>query len=111
MPIKHLNKWREIYPDAMFVNVYGPTEITCNCTYYIVDREFELEDVLPMGSAFPNERVFLLDENNNQICADEPKKTGEICVSGTAVTSGYLITGKRQIVHLYRIHLIHIITR
>ena len=89
MPIKHLNKWREIYPDAMFVNVYGPTEITCNCTYYIVDREFELEDVLPMGSAFPNERVFLLDENNNQICADEPKKTGEICVSGTAVTMGY----------------------
>lgn len=73
----------------MFVNVYGPTEITCNCTYYIVDREFELEDVLPMGSAFPNERVFLLDENNNQICADEPKKTGEICVSGTAVTMGY----------------------
>ena len=89
MPIKHLNKWREIYPDAMFVNVYGPTEITCNCTYYIVDREFELEDVLPMGSAFPNERVFLLDENNNQICSDEPKKTGEICVSGTAVTMGY----------------------
>lgn len=89
MPIKHLNKWREIYPDAMFVNVYGPTEITCNCTYYIVDREFELEDVLPMGCAFPNERVFLLDENNNQICADEPKKTGEICVSGTAVTMGY----------------------
>ena len=42
-----------------------------------------------MGSAYPNERVFLLDENNNQICADEPKKTGEICVSGTAVTMGY----------------------
>ena len=89
MPIKHLNKWRETYPDAMFVNVYGPTEITCNCTYYIVDREFELDDVLPMGSAFPNERVFLLDDKNRIIDEDEPKKTGEICVSGTAVTMGY----------------------
>lgn len=26
MPIKHLNLWRKAYPDAMFVNVYGPTE-------------------------------------------------------------------------------------
>ena len=89
MPIKHLNKWRETYPDAMFVNVYGPTEITCNCTYYIVDREFELDDVLPMGGAFPNERVFLLDDKNRIIDASEPNKTGEICVSGTAVTMGY----------------------
>ena len=31
MPIKHLNLWRKVYPDAMFVNVCGPTEITCNC--------------------------------------------------------------------------------
>ena len=62
MPIKHLNAWREQYPDAMFVNVYGPTEITCNCTYYIVDRNYELDETLPMGKAFPNERVFLLDE-------------------------------------------------
>lgn len=89
MPIKHLNIWRATYPDAMFVNVYGPTEITCNCTYYIVDRDFELEDVLPMGSSFANERVFLLDEADKLINADEPKKTGEICVSGTAVTMGY----------------------
>ena len=26
MPVKHLNIWRETYPEAMFVNVYGPTE-------------------------------------------------------------------------------------
>ena len=38
MPVKQLNAWKSYYPDAMFVNLYGPTEITCNCTYYIVDR-------------------------------------------------------------------------
>ena len=83
MPVKHLNIWRETYPEAMFVNVYGPTEITCNCTYYIVDREFALDETLPMGKAFPNERVFLLDDNDNLITPDMPDTTGEICVSGT----------------------------
>ena len=64
MPIKHLNAWRVQYPDAMFVNLYGPTEITCNCTYYIIDREFGLDEKLPMGKPFANERVFLLDDED-----------------------------------------------
>lgn len=89
MPIKHLNLWREQYPDAMFVNVYGPTEITCNCTYYIVDREFALDEILPMGKAFPNEKVFLLDDDNMLITKDTPRKKGEICISGTALSLGY----------------------
>ena len=78
MPIKHLNLWRKAYPDAMFVNVYGPTEITCNCTYYIVDREYELDETLPMGKAFPNERVFLLDDDDNIITESQPGTTGEV---------------------------------
>lgn len=53
MPVKHLNIWRKYLPDTMYVNIYGPTEITCNCTYYVVNREFQPGDVLPMGKAFP----------------------------------------------------------
>ncbi|MEG1477846.1 MAG: AMP-binding protein, partial [Oscillospiraceae bacterium] len=49
MPIKHLNIWREYLPNAMYVNLYGPTEITCNCTYYILDREFKDGEVIPVG--------------------------------------------------------------
>lgn len=89
MPIKHLNQWIEAYPNAMFVNVYGPTEITCNCTYYIIDRKFGLDDVLPMGKAFPNERVMLLDDDDKLIEQNQAGKTGEIVVSGTCVTLGY----------------------
>lgn len=87
MPIRHLNYWREHLPDAMFVNLYGPTEITCNCTYYILDREFAAGDVLPIGQAFPNEKVFLLDEQDHEVT--EPGQQGEICVSGTALALGY----------------------
>jgi amino acid adenylation domain-containing protein len=89
MPIKHLNEWRNAYPNAKFVNVYGPTEITCNCTYYVVDRDYEPDEILPMGKAFPNERVFLLDDDDNLISPATANVNGEVCVSGTAVTLGY----------------------
>ena len=87
MPIKHLNIWRKYLPDAMFVNLYGPTEITCNCTYYRIDREFQPGDVLPIGKAFPNEKVFLLDEENHLIM--QKGVNGEICVAGSALALGY----------------------
>lgn len=89
MPVRHLNEWRGAYPDAMFANVYGPTEITCNCTYYIVDRDYALDEVLPMGKPFRNERVFLLDDDDKLITTKMSGVNGEICVSGTAVTMGY----------------------
>ena len=43
MPIKQLNVWKKYLPNATYINVYGPTEITCNCTYYIIDRNKEYE--------------------------------------------------------------------
>lgn len=87
MPVKHLNYWKEYLPKALYVNLYGPTEITCNCTYYILDREFAEDELLPIGNAFPNERVFLLDEEDCLVT--EPGTLGEICVSGTALALGY----------------------
>ena len=87
LPIKHLKIWQKHLPHAKYVNLYGPTEITCNCTYYILDREFGDTEVLPMGKAFPNEKVFLLDENDALVTA--PDVQGEICVGGTALALGY----------------------
>ncbi len=87
MPIKHLNTWMEHLPNTTFVNIYGPTEITCNCTYHIIDRNRDYNDKIPIGKPFPNERVFLLDENNKLI--EEKNKPGEICVAGTALALGY----------------------
>lgn len=87
MPPKQLAVWRRALPDATYVNVYGPTEVTCNCTYHVIDREYAKDDVIPMGRPFPNEHVFLLDEGDCLVSA--PGVEGEICVTGTALALGY----------------------
>ncbi|MBO4927472.1 MAG: amino acid adenylation domain-containing protein [Clostridiales bacterium] len=87
MPYKHLKTWMEKLPEAEFVNLYGPTEITCNCTYHRIDRNKDYSEKIPIGRAFPNEHVFLLDETDREVT--EPGKTGEICVRGTALALGY----------------------
>lgn len=85
-PIKQFNIWRKVVPNAAFTNLYGPTEGTGMCCYYHVDREFNEGDVIPVGKAFKNTEILLLDENNKMAANGEP---GEICIRGTGVTLGY----------------------
>ena len=87
MPLKHLNIWMSHLPEAEFINVYGPTEITCNCTYYRIQKDEEYTEGIPIGKAFLNEQILLLDENNQLIT--KPGEVGEICVRGTALALGY----------------------
>lgn len=86
LPIKVLHYWQSHKRDAIYVNLYGPTEITCNCTYYIVDREFLPEQTLPIGKAFPNTEILLLDAENKLA---RPGVLGEICVRGSCLALGY----------------------
>lgn len=83
---KVLNYWRKYLPQVRYVNLYGPTEITCNCTYYKVDRPFADEEVLPIGVPFANSGVFLLDGDRQ---VTEEKTAGEICIKGTSLALGY----------------------
>ena len=87
MPAKFLRQWQTYLPNAAYVNLYGPTEITCNCTYYRVDHAVEEGEILPIGRPFPNERVFLLDGTDRLVT--QPDVQGELCVAGTALALGY----------------------
>ncbi len=84
-PIKQFQLWKEAVPDAIFTNLYGPTECTGMCCYYRVDREFD-EEVIPIGRPFPNREIILLSEDGGETL---PGQQGEICVRGTALTLGY----------------------
>ena len=87
MPAGQLICWQEALPEAEFINLYGPTEVTCNCTFYRIREKWEAFNRLPIGSAFPGRQVFLLDEKGERIT--EEGKAGEICVSGESLAEGY----------------------
>lgn len=87
MPTKQLRLWQAALPETEFVNLYGPTEITCNCTYYPVKRIFSDEEKLPLGKPFPGRKVFLLNEAGNEIAI--AGEIGEICVAGESLSEGY----------------------
>lgn len=87
MPMKQLNYWIRNYPDAIYANLYGPTECTEACTYYTIDREFSDDDVLPMGKACENSEAFVINEEGNLVT--EPNEIGELYMRGTALSMGY----------------------
>lgn len=87
MPVSALNYWREHVKEARYVNLYGPTEITCNCTFYEIQQKHSEDEILPIGKPFRNTRVMLVDEDKK--CITEAKKIGEICVAGTCLALGY----------------------
>ena len=86
MPVKQLNIWIEHFPNTMFANLCGPTEITDICTYYIVDRKFENNESLPIGKACYNCDVLIIKEDGTRAKNGEE---GELCVRGSFLALGY----------------------
>lgn len=85
-PIKQFKLWRQYLPNARFINLYGPTECTGMSCYYEVNRDFELDEAIPIGRPFKNTDIILLDDENKRAKQGE---TGEICIRGTSLTLGY----------------------
>lgn len=86
MPTRQLNMWRKRLPDALFANLYGPTEITVDCTYYIADRVLADTEPVPIGIPCRNSDILVLNEKDTLVNGDEK---GELCVRGTSLAYGY----------------------
>ena len=86
MPTKQLNMWRAKLPNALYANLYGPTEITDTCTYYIVNRDFKDEESLPIGVPFENCDILIIKEDGESAKKGE---VGELCVRGSFLGLGY----------------------
>lgn len=85
-PTKHLNYWRMHVPNAVFVNLYGPIEITLDCTYFIVEDNFPDEEPIPIGYPCRNTNILILNDENKPCMSGE---LGELCVRGTSLAMGY----------------------
>lgn len=79
--LKNLNK---TLPEAMLVNVYGPTETTIHVTTWVADNKER--EKLPIGKPIQGCTIYMLDEFNQPVANGV---TGEICVTGIPVSRGY----------------------
>jgi D-alanine--poly(phosphoribitol) ligase subunit 1 len=86
MPSKYLRIWQQHLPGVQFINLYGPTEVTACCSYYVVDRLVSNDDSIPIGVPFRNYSMFVLKDDNTEAACGE---LGELCVGGSAVAQGY----------------------
>lgn len=86
MPCKHLNIWKKYVPDALYVNMYGPTEATYACMYYDINRDFRDDEKLPLGKACENSEILLITDENRVARENE---IGEICILGQCLSNGY----------------------
>lgn len=85
-PTKQFNIWKKNLPDVVFVNLYGPIEITLDCTYFIVDRDIPDSEPIPIGRPCRNTDILILNEENRPVGSGEE---GELCVRGSSLAMGY----------------------
>ena len=86
MPSKHLSYWQQNLPNRIFVNLYGPTEITVDCTYFFIDKIYNPDESIPIGYPCKNSNILILTENNEKAKENE---NGELCVRGSSLALGY----------------------
>lgn len=86
-PTKQFNIWRRALPSTRFANLYGPIETAVDSIFYVVEREIPDDEPIPIGFAYRNTDIILLDDRNRKIT--EPNLEGEICVRGSSLALGY----------------------
>jgi amino acid adenylation domain-containing protein len=86
-PVPALRYWMQRVPHAQFVNVYGPTEATINCTYFMVPRDWLTDrDQVPIGMPIPGRRLMIRDEEDRRLGTD---RAGALYVGGSGLSPGY----------------------
>jgi len=85
-PTKQFLVWYDKLPNTTFANLYGPIEITLDCTYYVVNERPVETEPLPIGIPYHNTDILLLNDQNEKCAIGEE---GELCVRGTSLAMGY----------------------
>lgn len=78
------DSFRQHFPDATLLNLYGSSEVAADVTYYEVTQT-GLPDI-PLGRPIANTEVYILDSNLEPVPVGV---TGEIHIGGANVARGY----------------------
>lgn len=84
-----LNLFKPVISNAKIFNYYGPTECTIYCSYYDCNSEsiIHYNGMIGIGKPFDGILFVIVDENNQEIGTG---MKGELLISGSQVTKGYL---------------------
>lgn len=75
-------------PEARLINLYGPTEVTINATWFDVQKdELSRWDVVPIGVPVDGCTALVLDERARECI---PGQVGELYLGGRQLSPGYL---------------------
>lgn len=86
MPTKQLNMWRRELPNTIFANLFGPTEVTDICNFFVVKRDFNNNEAIPIGEACKNTDIIVVKADGKQA---EYGEMGELYVRGNTLAYGY----------------------
>lgn len=87
LPTKYVNEWRKYFPDIMYANLFGPTEITDIGTYYVLDRQLSDDEPIPIGKNCKNVDTIVISDTGKLV--DLPEIEGELCFRGSFLALGY----------------------
>jgi len=85
-PTAYFNKWFDKLSHAKFVNLYGPIEITLDCSYHEVTERIPDDEPIPIGKSCRNTNLIVLNDDGSETKDGE---IGELCVRGTSLAMGY----------------------
>jgi D-alanine--poly(phosphoribitol) ligase subunit 1 len=85
-PTKQFNYWKSSLPATEFVNLYGPIEISIDCTFHRVPEVIPETQRIPIGKECRNTRVKIVNDLGFEAAIDQ---MGELWVTGSSVAVGY----------------------
>ena len=104
LPVRTAEAWHRATPNARLVNLYGPTEATVAISEYVWQGAKSVAEarhgIVPMGWIFPTQQAALLASEGVLITGFGE---GELCLSGSQVTTGYLNNPEKTAHHYIHI--------
>lgn len=79
--------WRRYAPEARIIDEYGPTETVVGCSTYLVPKDYDPAQPVPIGKPISNIRMYVLDHQMRPLPTGV---VGELYIGGVGVARGYL---------------------
>jgi amino acid adenylation domain-containing protein len=91
LPENLARKWSKSASNSKVVNLYGPTEATITILEYLWENGkeaiFSDNGIVPIGVVYKGQKAVIIDDEGSIVTQGVE---GELCLSGTQVTKGYL---------------------